>query len=91
MKNLDLKGVLILEVVILVVISLFTLDFLPRNYNEYQRVCSQRWATDAKQFETCMEPYYKQISTDKYSIGAAVVVFIALPVIYSSRNKKYKS
>jgi hypothetical protein len=77
----------IVEIAILILIGFFALDFLPRNYNEYQRICWQEWSTDTKQYQTCMDPYFAQTILDKYAIGAGVVAMILTPIFYINLKK----
>jgi len=82
MKCVDFKSLAVVEVTILISIGLFSLDFLSRNYNEFLRICSQTWPKDPKQYQICMEPYYRQIGLDKYAIGILVGVLVVLPIFY---------
>ncbi len=87
MKDFDSKSLAILEVVILVFIGFFSIDFLSRNYNEFQRICSQAWSNDAKQYQICMEPYFKQTNLDKYAIGVAIGTLVFVPILYFLKRK----
>jgi hypothetical protein len=82
------KSLFLVEALLLVMIGLFSLDFIPRNYNEYQRICLQTWSNDAKQLKICMEPYYKQTGLDKYAIGVMVGGLILVPVVYFFKRKQ---
>ncbi len=88
MKNPDLKSILIIEAVIVLLTGLFAMDFLPRNYNEYNRICLESWSKEPRQFETCMAPYHMQTSLDKYAIGVGIGLLVLTPFIYSSVAKK---
>lgn len=88
MKGVDFKSLIILGVVILALIGFFSFDFLPRNYNEFQRICSQTWPNDTKQYHVCMEPYSRETNLDKYAIGVGVVTMIFAPIFYIFKKKK---
>lgn len=85
MKKIDFKSLAILETAILASIGFFSLDFLPGNFSEFNRICSQTWSTDAKQFRICMEPYFRQTATDRYAIGVAVAALILVPLFFFLR------
>jgi hypothetical protein len=86
MKSLDLKSIIIIEATILISIGLFLIDFLPRNHSEFLRICSQTWPNDAKQYQICMQPYFRETSLDKYAIGALVLALIFTPIFIHKRK-----
>ncbi len=89
MKDINPKQLALIEIVIALVIGLFAIDFTPRNYNEFQRICSQTWPTDQKQYQTCMKPYFDQTNLDKYAIGVGVAVLVLIPALYFFKKKKF--
>ena len=91
MKDFDLKSAVILKLLLISLIAIFAVDFLPRNYNEFQRICSQMWSKDATQYEICMEPYYREINLDKFAIGAGMVGLVLVPTFYILNRKKNKT
>ena len=82
MKSFDFKSLAIIEIVILFAIGLFSLDLLPRNYSEFYGICAQTWPKDPKQYQICLEPYYREATTSKYAIGFSVALLILLPVVF---------
>lgn len=85
-KSMKVKTVAVIEFFILVWIALFSFDLLPRNYNEFQGICSRTWTKDPKQYEICMQPYYRQTGLDKYMVGAGLAGLILVPVFLSRRK-----
>ena len=88
MKKIDLKSLIIVEVVILFGIGLFSLDSRSKNYNEFNGICTQTWPKDAKQLQICLQPYYREVATDKYAIGVAIGLLIIAPVYYLATKKR---
>jgi hypothetical protein len=87
MKSIDFKSLAVIEATVFICIGLFSLDFLPRNYGEFLGICSQTWPKDLKQYQICMEPYYRQTGLDKYAIGILVGALIVLPIFYIFKKK----
>ena len=79
---------LIIELIILFAIGLFSLDFRPKNYNEFNGICTETWPKDPKQYQICLQPYYREINTDKYAIALAIGLLIITPVYYFVRRKQ---
>jgi hypothetical protein len=89
MSKVSLKVFLIIEVLLLISIGLFSLDLLPRNYNEFQGICSRTWPKDEGQYHICMEPYFRQTNLDRYVIGVGVGALVLTPVFYIFKKKQY--
>ncbi len=85
--KINLKSLAIIEVILLVVIGLFSLDLLPQNYNEFKSICTVMWANDAKQYQICMGPYFRQTDLDKYIIGATILAMISTPIYFFKKKK----
>jgi hypothetical protein len=87
MKGLDLKSIIIVEATILISIGLFSIDFLPRNRSEFLKICSSEWSNDAKQYQICMQPYFREINLGKYAIGTLVLALVVAPVFIYKKHK----
>lgn len=88
MKSEGLRNLAIFEMLVIIAIAFFSMDFLPRNYNTFLSICSQTWPKDPKQYEICLEPYYRQTNLDKKAIVAASVILFIAPAIYFWNRKK---
>ena len=66
----------------------FIFDLLPKNYNDFNNICSEAWQNDAKQFEICMSPYHKQLDLSKKVLAGLAIGFLAAPIYYYSRKSK---
>ncbi|HKC04396.1 MAG TPA: hypothetical protein VKC54_00780 [Patescibacteria group bacterium] len=88
MKHIDFKLLIAVELALLISIAFFSIDFLPRNYNEFQRICLNQWSKDPNQLQICMEPYFRQINLDKHAINISLLGLILVPVAYTLYNKK---
>lgn len=88
MNGVNLKSIVLIEFLILALIALFSIDLLPRNYDEFQGICIRTWEKDPKQFDICMEPYYRQTSLDKYIIGTGVVSLGIIPGYFLIKKKR---
>lgn len=86
----DFKTLAFIEVLLLVMIGFVSLDFLPRNFNEFKRICTNMWSLDPKQYEICMQPYFRETSLDKYLIGVAIIALIAVPILFKFLQKRTK-
>jgi len=86
MKNT--KSVILIEILLIIMIGFFSLDFLPHNFREFNGICSETWPTDAKQLQICMQPYYRSIQLDKYAVGVAVIFLIVTPLFYFFKRSK---
>lgn len=88
MIRFDIKTLVVTEILFLVMIGLLSMDFLPRNYNEFQGICSQTWPKDRKQYEICMQPYYRQTNIDKYARIAVAGALVLFPLFYFFQRKQ---
>ncbi|MBI1863743.1 hypothetical protein HYS03_00840 [Candidatus Woesebacteria bacterium] len=84
--KIDFKSFVIIEATLLAAMVLFSLDLLPRNYNEFQKICTEMWANDAKQYQICMGPYFRQTNLDKYIIGATIIALVSTPVFFKKKK-----
>lgn len=73
---------IIFELCLFIAIAFFSYDFLPKNYNEYRKICTQEWSNDAKQYQICTQPYYKQTALDKNMIAILAAAILIAPVVY---------
>lgn len=76
------------EFVVAFVSIFFVFDLLPKNYFDFNNICSEAWQNDAKQFETCMLPYHKQYALSKNVLVGLAFVFSAAPIYYVSRKNR---
>ena len=91
MKNFDLKTFLIAEILLLIMVGFFSFDFIGKNFNEFNGICAQNWPKDQKQFEICMQPYYREIGIAKHARNITIGALVLLPMVYvfkRNRNKK---
>jgi hypothetical protein len=86
MKGIDLKSLAVTEIAILFSIGLFSLDFLPRNYKEFLGICSETWPKDPKQYQICMQPYFRETGLDKYALGVAIAAFLAVLIYFFKKR-----
>jgi len=86
---LDLKELIIFEVAVVFASIFFIFDLLPKNYSDFNNICSEAWQNDPKQFEICMLPYHKQSSLSKNVITGLAFMFSAAPIYYFyKKNRK---
>lgn len=88
MKKFDFKKTGLILAAGLVVIAFFSLDFIPSNKKEFERICWNMWSTDTKQYDTCMSPYFRQTNLDKYAIGLTAVATVASAFYFSGKKNK---
>ena len=82
------KQLIIFEMAVALSMLFFVYDLLPRNYTDFDTICSQAWANDRKQYEMCMLPYHKQKDTSKKALAVLGLILVAVPIHHSRSNNK---
>jgi hypothetical protein len=88
MKKIDFKSLVVFEIALLFSVGFFCLDLLPKNYAGFLGICAQTWPKDPKQYQICMEPYYRQVGLAKHIIPVFAVIFIIVPIVFFVSKKK---